>query len=162
MSTKTDAEARMFPVDTRFQQLARRPGGVPRTLALQNAQAEIKQDKSKVDVSLDQEINAIAELLQAARAGKAEANWAESMCERSRRLRDVGTTVGYPLLTFVAANLCDILERPEATDPTSLESIACHIDSLFLSRRREYRNLRPEQLPELSRGLYRISGHNGS
>ena len=161
MSTKPETEARMFPVDTRFQQMARRPGGVPRTRALQNAQTEIAQDKSRLDTCLDEEIDAIAGLLQTARSGGAEADWPTSMRERSRRLHDVGTTMGYPLLTFVAANLCDLLERPPAGDPSQLESIACHVDTLFLARRREYRDIRPEQLPELSRGLHLISGIGG-
>jgi hypothetical protein len=159
MTSKSDAGgARTFSVDTRFQQMARRPGGVPRTRALQNAQTEIAQDKSTLDSWLDAEIDAIAGLLEAARAGTAGADWPERMGKRAGPMRDVGTTVGYPLLTFVAANLCDILQRPDAAAPSSLDAIACHVDSLFLARRREYRNLRPEQLPELSRGLHRISG----
>jgi hypothetical protein len=38
-----------------------------------------------------------------------------------------------------------------------MESIICRIDSLLLIRQKKYRNLRPHQVPELSRGLFRVA-----
>ncbi len=160
MTTKpsdSGRDARTFAVDTRFQQMARRPGGTPRERALQNAQTEIEQSKPRFDLWLDQELDALTELVRNAEAGAGDPQWTEKMTHHSRQLRDVGTTLGFPLLTFIAGNLCELLEtiRPDAT--SNLETIACHVNSLLLSRRPEYRNLRPEQVPELSKGLRRVA-----
>jgi len=41
MVKETTPEARLFFVDTRFQKMARRPGGVPRDRAIEQAQKYI-------------------------------------------------------------------------------------------------------------------------
>jgi hypothetical protein len=43
MTKKTEADARMFFVDTRFQRLARRSGGISREQAISQAQAGIEE-----------------------------------------------------------------------------------------------------------------------
>ena len=46
MMTKQSApEARTFFVDARFQRMARRPGGVPRSQAIRSAELEIEKLK---------------------------------------------------------------------------------------------------------------------
>jgi len=39
--TNSDIRALIFPVETRFQKLASRPGGMPRALAIRNAKKQI-------------------------------------------------------------------------------------------------------------------------
>jgi hypothetical protein len=34
--------------------------------------------------------------------------------------------------------------------------MACHIDALFLARLPKYKNMRPEDMPELSEGLRQV------
>jgi hypothetical protein len=34
--------------------------------------------------------------------------------------------------------------------------VDCHIDALLLARTKPYRNLRPDQVPEMSNGLLRV------
>jgi hypothetical protein len=152
-SSGSDRAARTFHVQTRFQEMARRPGGISRARALENAQTEIKQSTPRFDLWLDQELDALTELVRKAEAGPLDPQWTEKMSHHSRQLRDVGTTLGFPLLTFIAGNLCDLLETMQPDAGSNLETIVCHVDSLLLSRRREYRELRPEQVPELSKGL---------
>jgi len=156
MTTNSDHEAKTFLVDTRFQQMARRSGGVPRTRALQNAETEIESGKPKFEAWLDQQLGELADLIGVAKSGTAEAQWPGKMRGHSCQLRDVGTTMGFPLLTFIAGNLCEILDNADPGDKLELDSIACHVDALFLARRPEYRNLRPDQLPELSEGLRQV------
>jgi hypothetical protein len=38
-----------------------------------------------------------------------------------------------------------------------MESLTCHIDSLLLIRQKQFRDLRPDQVPELSRGLHQVA-----
>jgi len=46
-------EAKVFPVDTRFQQMARRPGGISREKALTNATSELENARPEVEDWLD-------------------------------------------------------------------------------------------------------------
>jgi hypothetical protein len=153
MQNKSDCDARIFFVDTRFQRMARRPGGVPRTQALENAQSKIADSTPEFEAWLDRELQALADLMAKVHGRAAEAGWSEAICGHCRQLRDVGTTMGYELLTFVANNLCAILEAAVADDEGNIETIICHIDAMLLARQKQYRHLRPEQVPELSKGL---------
>jgi hypothetical protein len=71
-------------------------------------------------------------------------------------MRDVGTTMGFELVTFITNNLCEIFEAIIAGASPRNEIIDCHIDALLLAKQEQYRHLRPEQLPELNSGLRRV------
>jgi hypothetical protein len=157
MSEKSNREARTFFVDTRFQKMARRPGGISRAQAIENAQLKIEANKPEFEAWLDSELQALVDLVGKVRAGTAEPQWVELACSHCRQLRDIGTTVGYTLLTFIASNLCEILEGAAPGVESNLEMAACHVDALLLARQARYRNMRPDQLPELSGGLRRVA-----
>ena len=53
MSDEAEREARAFFVDSRFEQLARRPGGMPRDEALERAQATIDEIRPSFGEWLD-------------------------------------------------------------------------------------------------------------
>jgi hypothetical protein len=153
MSKKSSPEAHTFYVDTRFQRLARRPGGVPREQALEGAQANIDESKPEFDIWLDAELQNLAAVVRTAQAGTAAPGWTDDVSFRSRQLRDLGTTMGFVLLTFVANNLCEMLEATPAGHECDMETITCHLDALFLARQEQYRHMRLEELPELTKGL---------
>jgi hypothetical protein len=157
MAEGSNREARTFHVDTRFQKLARRPGGISRERALENAQAQIEENKPDFETWLDGELKALVAVVAKVEAGTAEPHWAEAVSSHCRQLRDIGSTIGYPLLTFIASNLCDILENPNKGVDINLETINCHVDALQLARQARYRNMRPDQLPELTGGLRRVA-----
>jgi hypothetical protein len=157
MSSDSEQIARMFFVDTRFQRMARRPGGIPRAEAVKNAQAEIEESKPELEAWLDQELRTLIDITHHVRAGTAAPGWREMICLHGGHLRDVGTTVGFSLLTFIAGNLCEILDSPHAGGERDAELIACHVDALLLARQKQYRDLRPDQLPELSSGLRQVA-----
>src|SRR5215470_10226008 len=146
-------EAHTFFVETRFQRLARRPGGVPRELALESAQNNIDQSKPDFEIWLDAELQNLATVVRSAEAGSAGPGWREDVSSRSRQLRDLGATMGFVLLTFVANNLCEILEAAPAGHECDMETITCHLDALFLARQGQYRHMRLEEVPELTKGL---------
>jgi hypothetical protein len=150
-------EARVFSPKTRFQTLARRPGGVSRTQAVENAQGKIEEAKLGFDEWLDGELTELIGWVERAKAGEAIEEWIDAAQFHANQLRDVGTTVGFELLTFISNTLCIILDGIKAGAECNMESLTCHIDALLLIRQTPYRHLRPDQVPELSRGLHRIA-----
>jgi hypothetical protein len=146
-----------FLVDSNFQKMARRSGGIPRNQALENAQVAIDKIKLSFGDWLDGEIESLtAEIQKGKLAPAGEVSWAEAATIHARQIRDVGTTMGFELVTFIANNLCEIFEAIVAGSGPRNEMIDCHIDALFLAKQDQYRHLRPEQLPELSIGLRRV------
>jgi hypothetical protein len=157
MSEKSVREGRTFFLETRFQRMARRPGGVPRAQAIKDAQAQIDAGQPEFEAWLDGQLSELTGIVRQAQAGTAERRWWEAVASQGRQLRDVGTTMGFVLLSFVANNLCAILENANGAAEANLDLIACHVDALLLAKQKQYRKLRPEQLPELSEGLRRVA-----
>jgi hypothetical protein len=157
MAETHDKEARVFAAKTRFQSLARRPGGVPRNQAVENAQNQVEETKIGFDDWLEGELTELIGWIERAKAGEPVEEWIEAAQFHANQLRDVGTTVGFELLTFIASTLCTILDGIKAGAECNMESLVCHIDSLLLIRQKQYRNLRPDQVPELSSGLHRVA-----
>jgi len=153
MAKHARPEARIFSVDTRFQTMARRPGGVLREKAIELAQAKIDEIQPEFDGWLERELQDLAKLIAKAAAGKAEQNWITAANFRSRQLRDIGATMRCELLSFVADSLCDLFDSIAAGAECNMDSVVCHVDALMLSRQETYRHLQPEQVPELIKGL---------
>lgn len=155
MVDSDNSEARIFPVETRFQRMARRPGGISREQAIEQAWTQVEETKPGFDEWVNKELQSLTDVVASARPG-ANMEWAEMAGIHSRRLRDVGTTMGFELLTFVADSLCDVLDAVVAGAEYNMDSVACHVDALFLARQRAFRGVKPEQVPELTGGLRRI------
>ena len=62
-------------------------------------------------------------------------------------------------MAFIAGSLCELLDLIESGSDCNMESIMCHIDALMLARQKSYRRMRPEQVPELTKGLQRVVKH---
>jgi hypothetical protein len=152
-------DARVFPVETRFQKLAKRAGGISRDKALERAQTAIEEAKPGFDNWLDTELREFANLIKSAELGEVDPAWIENANFRSRQLRDSATTLGFELLSFIANSLCEILDAIQADNKCNMESITCHMDALMLARQKPYRRLTPDQVPELTRGLSRVVKH---
>lgn len=151
--------ARIFPVETRFEQLAKRAGGVPRAQAIERAQSALEEAKPAYDDWLEREVVGLADLVKTVEGGNEEPGWLETATFRSRQLRDSSGSLGYELLAFIAGSLCELLDSIEAGSERNMESIVCHIDALMLARQRSYRKMKPEQVPELTKGLQRVVKH---
>lgn len=156
MKKANHPEARLFYADTRFERLARRPGGVDRAKAIENAQAEVEALQVNFGVWIGQEfdtLNAALAEIETDPNNKAALQRAHNSCAQ---LRDVGSTMGYQLVTFVAKTLCDILEAYIAGAAYDKDVIVCHTDAFKLARLEQYRHLQPEDLPEMAAGLLRV------
>ena len=156
MSKRTHPEAREFALDTRFQKMVRREGGVSREAAVARAADEIEEVKPRYDEWLEGELQQFASLIRKAERGEAEAGWVETANFQTRALRDSATMLGFELLAFIANSLCEILDAVEAGSECNMDSIVCHLDALMLARQRSYRHLKPDQVPDLTKGLRRV------
>jgi len=154
MPRRSHPDARVFAVDTRFQKMARREGGVPREQAIERAQTEVEKAGPSFDEWLKDGLQNLQRLV--AEAGPAESGWIENVNAQSRQLRDSSGTLGFQLLAFIADSLCDMLDSIETGADCDMESIVCHVDALKLAQRKSYRRLKPEQVPELTEGLRRV------
>jgi hypothetical protein len=156
MADKKHPEAHLFYVDTRFEKRARRPGGIPREKAIEMAQARIEEIRPGFDVWLDQKLQELSKIIRSAQENPAEPEWVDTAFFLAHQMRNVGTTMGYELLTYVADSLCEVFDEENFDSERNMNSVICHLDALLLSRQEQYRHLRPEQVPELSIGLRRV------
>lgn len=150
------ANVRIFAVNSRFQQMARRPGGIPRDVAIAQAQSQIEDYKSDFVDWVERELQALSDSFYSAQGGVIGEAQIDNMHRLCTQLRDTGTTMGLALLTFVSDNLCRVLEaiRNGATyDPAMIE---CHIDALTLARKEPYRSMSPDNFPDMTTGLKRV------
>ncbi len=157
MAETTETEARVFEVETRFQQMARRSGQLTRDKALAKATAHIDKMKPSFDDWVHMEMQGLAAAIDTARSGAPNEQWVARAHLHTRAMRDVGTTMGVELLTFVANLLCEILSEIEADAAWDVETLLCYFDTLGLVRQPAYRGMAPDQVPELISGLRRLA-----
>jgi hypothetical protein len=150
-------QPREFPVETDFQRKARRPGGVTRRQAVGRARAQIETLQSEFTDWLSEGLNRIQAATQLVETYPGNETLIEDAFRSSCELRDVGTTMGYALVTFVADRLCEILNAVRDGASYDKELVSCHLDALQLARQESYRNVKPEQVPELCNGLRRAA-----
>ena len=158
----TKPEARIFLVDTRFQQMARRPGGVPRAEALERAQATLDELKQDFPDWLDHQLQDLGVALRKLESAPIDVACLDKAYQSCCQLRDVGTTMGFELITLISSNLCDVLNAVRAGTPCDAQTIECHIDALVLTSKPPYCGLRPDQLPEMTSGLRQIVERRGA
>jgi hypothetical protein len=162
MATTDNPQARTFVVETRFQKMAARPGGVPRNKAIEQAQAEMGRMQPGFDEWLDKELAGFESLVRSAVPGAVDRAWLDRVALRSRQLRDSAVILRIELIAFIANSLCEILDLIEAGNDCNMDAVTCHVDALLLARQTSYRNLTPEEVPELTQGLRRVVGSTRS
>jgi len=94
--------AREFPVETDFQRRSAGPGGVTRNQAVGDAEAQIETLKEEFTDWLKDGLTRLQNAIQLAETYPDNAMLLEDAFRSSCELRDIGTTVGYELVTFVA------------------------------------------------------------
>jgi hypothetical protein len=156
MSKKKAIPATLFYADTRFEKLARRPGGVEREEALERAQASVDELKTDFADWVEREFDMLNAALAKLSSRPTDKMALEDANRSCAQLRDVGGTMGYELVTFVAKTLCEILDAYIAGAPYDKEVIDCHINALLLAKTEPYRHLRPDEVPEMTDGLLRV------
>ena len=144
---------RLFQVESGFQKLARSPGGMPRDQAIENAKAALVEMRSKMDSWIDGELCALQAAHKTNSSTSIDAAGVKSVYSAACRLRDLGTTAGFDLITSIAANVCNFLEAIEAGAEYRHDLVDCHVSALLLARQERYRGVRASDIPELTDGL---------
>jgi hypothetical protein len=156
MSDQDKQDARIFYADSRFERLARRPGGVPREQALTQAQEQVEDLKQDFDPWLDLELLSLREAVAQVHRNPADPATLERAERLCAQVQDISGTMGYELVTFVASSFCTVIDALKAGAVYDKEIVDCHMNALLLVRTRTFRNLRPDQVPEMSGGLQRV------
>jgi chemotaxis protein histidine kinase CheA len=152
--------AREFAVETDFHKKARRPGGITRNQAVGDAQAQIETLKEEFNDWLKDGLERLQSAIQLAETFPDNAMLVEDAFRSSCELRDIGTTMGYELVTFVANRLCEVLNAIRNGADYDKVLIRCHLDALQLARQDSYKNVSPDQVPDLCDGLRRAAEHS--
>jgi hypothetical protein len=133
---------------------------MPRDKAIERAQAALEGLKPAYEEDfLEREVSGLCDLVKKVDAGHEEPGWLETATFRTRQLRDSAGSLGYELVAFISGSLCELLDSIDAGNDCNMESIVCHVDALMLARHKQYRRMRPEQVPELTKGLQRVVKH---
>jgi hypothetical protein len=156
MAKTNQPEARIFYADTRFERIARRRGGVDRESALKHAQTEVDCLMTDFRIWIEKEFEQIDTALAEFERNLTDTSALERACRGSEQLRDVGGTMGYELVTFIAKTLCEVLDAYIAGGTYDKDVIRCHQDAFKLARLEAYRHLRPDEVPEMTKGLLRM------
>lgn len=153
----TTQDAAIFFPDTRFERMARRNGGMSREEAVKAAQQQLEEMKSDFEPWLDGQLQELRTALSGHSDGSPFGQPMESGQRICAQVQDVGTTMGFGLVTFVANALFEILDTVKAGAPYDKDMVDCHVNTLFFVTREPYRNMSPEDVPELSSGLRRLA-----
>lgn len=156
----SESGAREFFVETDFQKKVRRPGGVTRHQAIGRARVQIDTLKQDFGGWLSDELHRLDTAIQWLAVDPGNQALLDDAFRSSRQLRDVGTTMGYELMTFVAGSLCEVLDAIQGGADYDQELIDCHLDALHLARQDSYKDVSPNQVPELCNGLRRAAEHS--
>ncbi len=149
--------AEEFYPDTHYEHMARRPGGPERDKALAAAQRQVDEMKMGFIDWLDCQMKELAGVLAELDADPRAPNPMEHTYRVCGEVRDVGTTMGYAVVTSIATTLCEVLDSIKAGAAYEKEMIDCHINALLYVVRAQG-NLTQEQIAELTGGLRRIAG----
>ncbi len=162
MSGERDNQPRTFFVETRFQKMARRPGGLLRDEALRQASANLETLKPQFELSLEPMLQSCIEATRSLNQDFRDPAKIALAFDLCRELRNAAEPMGYQLLSFVCMILCDMLSRIGAGAAYDQEAVECVIDALVLASGPPYNVLSPGQVPELTSGLQRIAERTGA
>ena len=158
MNKPPDYEAREFHVETKFQQMAKRPGGVTREQALVKAQESVATLKPGFETWLDDEIAMLMRSMPKQGDDLTSRHWMTAADSHCQNLADVSATMGYEFVSFVANNLCMMFDAIRQGADYRRDVMSCHVDALLLGRKDKFRRMKPEDVPELTEGLRRVLG----
>jgi hypothetical protein len=156
MNKHDDYEAREFHVETKFQQFAKRPGGVSREQAIIKAQTTVASLKPGFETWLDDELAMLLKAVPQEGADIKDRVWMKNADAHSQHLADVAATMGYDFVSYVANNLCLMFDAIRQGADYRRDVMICHLDALALGRKDKFRRMKPEDVPELTEGLRRV------
>jgi hypothetical protein len=153
---ENENEAREFHVETKFQQFAKRSGGIPRETAIINAQTTVAALKPNFETWVGDEMAKLLKAIPAEGADLENSAWMDVADGHCQRLADVSATMGYEFMSYVANNLCLMFEAVKRGADYRRDVMVCHLDALALGRKDKFSRMKPEDVPDLTEGLRRV------
>jgi hypothetical protein len=156
-------DACLFPVDTRFHSMVRRPGGIPREQAIEAAEQHLSRLHPGFTEWLDQQLTELSTIVPQAACGvSSDDAWINAAYVRSRAIRDVAATMGFHLVTFAANNLCEAFETIRSGVEYPFEAVDRDFKTLLLARQEADCADRTKQMQELLERLGNTGGGSGA
>ena len=142
---------------TRFHRLAKRAGGISRDEAIKRSDTFLETAKSKYHEWVAEDVQRLEKALAALRGQTVpDPEALENAYHRTRVIRDLGDTMGYPLITVVADSLCELLHRFKNANVYSEPAVDTHFWSLMLVSAPTYKGGEKEETDNLLSGLRRV------
>lgn len=142
---------------TRFHRLAKRAGGISRDEAIKRSDAFLNSVKPKY---LEWVAADIARLELALKGIPGESvldvSAIEAAYHKARVVRDLGETMGYPLITVVANSLCELLHRFQKAEIYNPAAVDTHFWSLLLVSSTDYEKTSEAATKDLLMGLQKV------
>lgn len=157
MSNIADSARKDPREDDRLERQARAAAKSARDAAIKRAEAELVMIKPGIVGHIKHECLRLEGALLAARAHHGDYRSCVSEAYRAgQNLRDVSEPMGFPLIGFVATNLCTIVETAdEAAMDYPVAVLDCYLDALQLVQTPPYQTKQLKEIPELTAALLR-------
>jgi len=156
MTAADKPQPKIFLANTRFETMAKRPGGVPRNDAIKSASSNIDKIKPEAIFWIRKGVVRLDRAIQDTWISADDAARFDAAIELSASLRDVGATIGFPLLSFICQNLCEILETQKSGVKFRKDILDVYRMALMLSAQDEHRDSSPDDLPIFKSGLEKV------
>jgi hypothetical protein len=135
------ATAQVFrPPNTLMVKLGGRIGPIDPAM-LAGAEAALNRLSAYFGPWLAEEILHLVAARAGIRADGYNASTAEQLSLRAHEVKSLGATYGFPLITYVAASLCKLIEDPANRLDAPLYLVDAHIDAIAAAARDGVRDL---------------------
>lgn len=155
---KTPPGVEIMQVRSRFQKQASREGGVSKLEAIAKGQQAVEELADEYLSELSEDIRALDALVASiAKAGTDERKAIlDGVYVRAKRLRDLGKTFGYHLVTEVADLLCELVYRKQNDGTLVAHEIETCALAVKLVGARDFQGTKSEQASSLLDGLRKV------
>lgn len=120
-----------FP-ETRLSQLAARPGGVMRDIAVENALKDLESMRGEGDAAIANLMTEIETVLSGVRGGRLSSDQMRAILRAADQIVTLAGTFGYDTFGRVMKSLCDITDGLARSGQGDFAPIAVHVRSMRL------------------------------
>ncbi len=153
-NTNANKKAKVIGAESRLSQLALRPGGVSRDVAVESANAAVDDLRTDYPKWLESDLAALQDLILNTHAnGGQDREELEEIYRKAAQIRDLGTSFDFPLITAAADSLCELIYRLMESSAYDSRGIDCHVKALKYLKRPKSQADKDDQALPLVRGL---------
>jgi hypothetical protein len=120
-----------FP-ETRLSQLAARPGGIMRDIAVENATKDLESMRGEGDTAIAVLMTDIEAVLSGAKGGRFTIDQMQAILRAADQIVTLAGTFGYETLGRVMKSLCDITDGLIRSGQRDMAPVAVHVRSMRL------------------------------